>query len=167
MRDLIRKILKEESKELDMMHYWKNSPKVIDVDNTEQMDDFMWYLIDYVDFPSDGNYRRIKPFIEGLINYGLIDYDLYVKMYRWMVFKMRDLFTLMEDENLENRLTKVGGDDSYNDWAWHVLSLGRKTFEGVLNQDEGELNYVLNLQPIESFGYGWPHPLDIKERQQS
>ena len=31
MRDLIRRILKEESKQLDMMHYWKNAPKVTDM----------------------------------------------------------------------------------------------------------------------------------------
>ena len=167
MRNLIKKVLREESKSMDMVYFWKNSPKVNDPTDQKQMDDFMWYLIEYVDFPSDGNYRRIEHFIEGLINYGLIDYDLYLKMYRWMTLKFRVLHGLMEKENLESRLTNVGSDDSYSDWSWHVLSLGRKTFEGVLNMDEDELNYVLNLEPIESFGYGWPHPFDIKERQQS
>ena len=71
--DLIKKVLREESESTDMMHFWNNSPKVTDVDNTEQMDDFMWHIIDYVDFPSDGDYRRIKPFIKSLIRYGLID----------------------------------------------------------------------------------------------
>lgn len=158
---------KREPNQLDMMYYWKNSPKVTDPTDQQQMDDFMWYLIEYVDFPSDGNYRRIKPFIEGLLNYGLVDYDLYVKMYRWMVFKMRDLFKLMEEENLEDELTNVGGDDSYNDWAWHVLSLGRNRFEKALEMWDDDLEYILELKPIESFGYGWPHPLDIKERQES
>jgi hypothetical protein len=167
MRNLIKKVLREESKSMDMVHFWKNSPKVNDPTDQKQMDNFMWYLIDYVDFPSDGNYKRIKTFIEGLINYGLIDYDLYVKMYRWMTMNFKFLHGLMEKENLTNRLTNVGSDDSYSDWSWHVLSLGRKTFEGVLNMYEDELNYVLNLEPIESFGYSWPHPFDIKERQQS
>jgi hypothetical protein len=164
MRNLIKKVLREESKSMDMLHFWKNSPKVTDHTDKKQMDDFMWYLIEYVDFPSDGDYTRIKHFIEGLMRYGLIDYDLYVKMYSWMTLKFMALHGLMEKENLTNKLINVGGDDSYSDWSWHVLSLGRKTFEGVLNMYEDELNYVLNLEPIESFGYGWPHPFDIKER---
>ena len=31
MRDLIKKILKEETQSMDMMHFWSNSPKVTDV----------------------------------------------------------------------------------------------------------------------------------------
>jgi hypothetical protein len=73
LNTLKKLVIESSSKSMDMMHFWKNSPKVTDVDNTEQMDDFMWHIIDYVDFPSDGNYRRIKPFIKSLIRYGLIE----------------------------------------------------------------------------------------------
>ena len=66
--NIIKEIVTESSvRDMDMMHFWSNSPKVTDVGDVSQMDDFMWYVIDYVDFPSDGNYRRIKTFIKSLI----------------------------------------------------------------------------------------------------
>jgi len=162
MRDLIRKILKEESKELDMMYYWKNSPKVSDVDNTEQMNDFMWYLIDYVNFPSDGNYRRIKAFIESLIKYGLIDIEFYTNMYRWLKRKLRDISIAEEDFQLS--LDYVSGDDSYSDWRWHVLSFGKENFEGLIEGYHDKVDFVESLKPIESFSYAWPHPYDFRNR---
>ena len=123
MRDLIKKVLREEFESTDMMHFWNNSPKVTDVDNTEQMDDFMWHIIDYVDFPSDGDYRRIKPFIKSLIRYGLIDVDFYIYMYRWLNRKLRDIS--IAEEEFQLSLVHVGSDDSYSDWKWHVLSFGK------------------------------------------
>jgi hypothetical protein len=112
MRDLIKKVLREEFESTDMMHFWNNSPKVTDVDNTEQMDDFMWHIIDYVDFPSDGDYRRIKPFIKSLIRYGLIDVDFYIYMYRWLNRKLRDIS--IAEEEFQLSLVHVGSDDSYS-----------------------------------------------------
>ena len=97
MRDLIKKVLREESESMDLMHFWSNSPKVTDADNTEQMDDFMWHIINYVNFPSDGNYRRIKTFIKSLIRYGLIDVEFYTNMYRWLNRKLRDI-SIAEEE---------------------------------------------------------------------
>ncbi len=104
MRDLIKKILKEESQSMDMMHFWSNSPKVTDSSNTDQMDEFMWYLIDYVDFPSDGNYRRIKSFIKSLIRYGLIDIEFYIEMYKWLNRKVREIHSLDEEFQFVIRL---------------------------------------------------------------
>lgn len=159
MRDLIRRILKEESIELDMMHYWKNAPKVTDMTDQNQMDDFMWYLIDYVDFPSDGNYRRINPFIKGLINYGLIDIDFYKKMYVWLRRKVNEIYSIENDFDLS--LDYVGGDDSFNDWTWHVLSLGKEYFERLKEGYDDAIESVESIRPIESFSYAWPHPYDF------
>lgn len=161
MRDLIRRILKEESRELDMMHYWKNAPKVTDMTDQNQMDDFMWYLIDYVDFPSDGNYRRIKPFIKGLINYGLIDIDFYKKMYVWLRRKVNEIYSIENDFDLS--LDYVGGDDSFNDWTWHVLSLGKEYFERLKEGYDDAIESVESIRPIESFSYAWPHPYDFDD----
>jgi len=161
MRDLIKRILKEESKELDMMHYWKNSPKVTDVDNTEQMDDFMWHIIDYVDFPSDGDNRRINKFIMSLIRYGLIDVEFYIKMYRWLNRKLSDIQTA--EENFQMSLDFVGGDDSYSDWKWHVLSLGKENFERLIEGYDDTVESMEELNPVESFQYAWPHPYDFRD----
>ena len=35
MRDLIKKVLREESESMDMMDFWSNSPKVTDVNDTK------------------------------------------------------------------------------------------------------------------------------------
>lgn len=160
MRDLIKKILKEESQSMDMMHFWSNSPKVTDSSNTDQMDEFMWYLIDYVDFPSDGNYRRIKSFIKSLIRYGLIDIEFYIEMYKWLNRKVREIHSL--DEEFQLSLDYVSGDDSFSDWKWHVLSLGKTIFERLKEGYEDAIEVVEPLRPIESFIYSWPHPYDFR-----
>ena len=160
IRDLIKKVLREESESMDMMHFWNNSPKVTDVDNTEQMDDFMWHIIDYVDFPSDGNYRRIKPFIKSLIRYGLIDIEFYNNMYTWLNRKLREISTIEEEFQLS--LDYVSGDDSYSDWRWHVLSLGRENFERLKEGWDDSIEVVEGIRPIESFNYAWPHPYDFR-----
>lgn len=162
MRDLIKKILKEESNQLDMMHFWKNSPKVDDVNDAKKdMDDFMWHLIDYVDFPSDGDNRRINKFIMSLIRYGLIDVEFYIKMYRWLKIKVRMISSA--EENFQMSLDYVGGDDSYSDWLWHVLSLGKENFERLIEGYDDTVESMEQLNPIESFQYAWPHPYDFKE----
>lgn len=161
MRDLIRKILKEESNELNMMHYWENAPKVDDLDNTEQMDNLMWYTINYVDFPSDGNYKRINKFIMSLVRYGLIDIDFYIKMYRWLNRKLSDIQTA--EENFQMSLDYVGGDDSYSDWKWHVLSLGKENFERLIEGYDDTVESMEELNPVESFQYAWPHPYDFRD----
>ena len=162
MRDLIKKVLREESESMDMMHFWNNSPKVIDTSNTEQMDEFMWYMIDYVDFPSDGNYKRIKPFVKSLIRYGLIDIKFYNEMYRWLNRRLKDISTFEDEFQLS--LDYVGGDDSYSDWKWHVLSLGKDNFERLKEGWEDAIDVVETLRPIESFNYAWPHPYDLRSR---
>jgi hypothetical protein len=162
MRDLIKKILKEESNQLDMMHFWKNSPKVDDVNDAKKdMDDFMWHLIDYVDFPSDGDNRRIKLFIQSLIRYGLIDVEFYIKMYRWLKIKLRMISSAEEDFQMS--LDNVGGDDSYNDWLWHVLSLGKTNFDRLMEGYDDTIEDMEELYPIESFSYAWPHPYDFRD----
>lgn len=160
MRDLIKKVLREESESMDMMHFWNNSPKVTDVNDTEQMDNFMWHIIDYVDFPSDGNYRRIKPFILSLIRYGMIDVEFYTNMYRWLNRKLREIRDI--EETFQMSLDNVGGDDSYSDWKWHVLSLGKTNFERIKEGYDDSIEFVESLRPIESFNYAWPHPYDFR-----
>lgn len=161
MRDLIKKVLREESESMDMMHFWNNSPKVTDVNDAKKdMDDFMWYLIDYVDFPSDGNYRRIKPFIKSLIRYGLIDVEFYIKMYRWLQIKLGQIS--VAEEQFQMSLDYVGGDDSYSDWKWHVLSFGKENFERLIEGYHDAVDAMEELRPIESFNYAWPHPYDFR-----
>ena len=160
MRDLIKKILKEESQSMDMMHFWSNSPKVTDSSNTEQLDEFMWHMINYVDFPSDGNYRRINSFIKSLVMYGLVDVEFYIEMYRWLNRKVREIHSL--DEEFQLSLDYVSGDDSFSDWKWHVLSLGKTIFERLKEGYEDAIEVVEPLSPIESFIYSWPHPYDFR-----
>lgn len=160
MRDLIKKVLREESESMDMMDFWSNSPKVTDVNDTKQMDNFMWHIIDYVDFPSDGNYRRIKPFILSLIRYGMIDVEFYTNMYTWLNRKLREISDI--EETFQMSLDYVGGDDSYSDWKWHVLSLGKTNFERIKEGYDDSIEFVESLRPIESFNYAWPHPYDFR-----
>jgi hypothetical protein len=161
MKNLIKKVLREESKSMDMPHFWKNSPKVTDHTDKKQMDDFMWYLIEYVDFPSDGNFRRINSFIESLIRYGLIDIEFYIEMYRWLSRRLKDISTFEDEFQLS--LDNVSGDDSYSDWRWHVLSLGKDNFERLKEGWEDAIDVVETLRPIESFNYAWPHPYDFRD----
>ncbi len=160
MRNLIKKVLREESESMNMMNFWSNTPKITDVTDSKQIDDFMWYIIDYVDFPSDGDFRRIKSFIKGLIRYGLIDVEFYTRMYRWLTHKLREIKTCEDDFQLS--LDYVSSDDSYSDWKWHVLSLGKENFERLKEGYDDTIEIVETLRPIESFNYAWPHPYDFR-----
>lgn len=141
------------------MDFWDNSPKVTDVSDNEQMDKLMWHMIDYVDFPSDGNFRRINSFIESLIRYGLIDIEFYTEMYKWLNRKVREIHSI--EEEFELSLDYVSGDDSFSDWKWHVLSLGKTNFERLKEGYDDVIEVVEGLRPIESFIYAWPHPYDF------
>lgn len=141
------------------MDFWDNSPKVTDVSDNEQMDKLMWHMIDYVDFPSDGNFRRINSFIESLIRYGLIDIEFYTEMYKWLNRKVREIHSI--EEEFELSLDYVSGDDSFSDWKWHVLSLGKTNFERLKKGYDDVIEVVEGLRPIESFIYAWPHPYDF------
>ena len=160
--NIIKEIVTESSvRDMDMMHFWSNSPKVTDVGDVSQMDDFMWYMIDYVDFPSDGNFRRINSFIKSLVMYGLVDVEFYIEMYRWLNRKVREIHSLEEEFQLS--LDYVSGDDSFSDWKWHVLSLGKDNFERLKEGWEDAIDVVETLRPIESFNYAWPHPYDFRD----
>ena len=159
MKNLIKKVLREESQTINMMDFWDNSPKVTDVSDNEQMDKLMWHMIDYVDFPSDGNFRRINSFIESLIRYGLIDIEFYTEMYKWLNRKVREIHSI--EEEFELSLDYVSGDDSFSDWKWHVLSLGKTNFERLKEGYDDVIEVVEGLRPIESFAYAWPHPYDF------
>lgn len=159
MKNLIKKLLREESQTINMMDFWDNSPKVTDVSDNEQMDKLMWHMIDYVDFPSDGNFRRINSFIESLIRYGLIDIEFYTEMYKWLNRKVREIHSI--EEEFELSLDYVSGDDSFSDWKWHVLSLGKTNFERLKKGYDDVIEVVEGLRPIESFIYAWPHPYDF------
>ena len=161
MKNLIKKVLREESQTINMMDFWGNSPKVTDVSDNEQMDKLMWHMIDYVDFPSDGNFRRINSFIESLIRYGLIDIEFYTEMYKWLNRKVREIHSI--EEEFELSLDYVSGDDSFSDWKWHVLSLGKDNFERLKEGWEDAIDVVETLRPIESFNYAWPHPYDFRD----
>ena len=141
------------------MDFWDNSPKVTDVSDNEQMDKLMWHMIDYVDFPSDGNFRRINSFIKSLIRYGLIDIEFYTEMYKWLNRKVREIHSI--EEEFELSLDYVSGDDSFSDWKWHVLSLGKTNFERLKEGYDDVIEVVEGLRPIESFIYAWPHPYDF------
>ena len=80
MKELIRRVLREESN--SMLDFINNAPIITystNIDGSkirpeiEDIDDFMWYLIDYVDYPSDFNHKRINQFIITLFRYGLLD----------------------------------------------------------------------------------------------
>jgi len=159
MKNLIKKVLREESQTINMMDFWDNSPKVTDVSDNEQMDKLMWHMIDYVDFPSDGNFRRINSFIKSLIRYGLIDIEFYTEMYKWLNRKVREIHSI--EEEFELSLDYVSGDDSFSDWKWHVLSLGKTNFERLKKGYDDVIEVVEGLKPIESFIYAWPHPYDF------
>jgi len=159
MKNLIKKLLREESQTINMMDFWDNSPKVTDVSDNEQMDKLMWHMIDYVDFPSDGNFRRINSFIKSLIRYGLIDIEFYTEMYKWLNRKVREIHSI--EEEFELSLDYVSGDDSFSDWKWHVLSLGKTNFERLKKGYDDVIEVVEGLRPIESFIYAWPHPYDF------
>lgn len=160
----LKKLVVESSTEnMNIIDYWNISPKVSDPNDEKQMDDFMWHLIEYVDFPSDGNFRRIEPFIKSLIRYGLIDVEFYTYMYRWLNRKLREI--KIAEEEFQLSLDYVSGDDSYSDWKWHVLSLGRENFERLKEGWDDAIEVVEGIRPIESFNYAWPHPYDFRDRQ--
>jgi len=82
-------------------------------------------------------------------------------MYVWLRRKVREIYSA--EENFDLTLEYVGGDDSYSDWGWHVLSLGKDNFERLLEGYDDAIEFVETLRPIESFTYAWPNPYDFKD----
>jgi hypothetical protein len=83
-------------------------------------------------------------------------------MYRWLNRKLRDIS--IAEEEFQLSLVHVGSDDSYSDWKWHVLSLGKTNFERLKEGYDDAIEVVETLRPIESFNYAWPHPYDFRNR---
>jgi hypothetical protein len=159
MKELIRRVLREESN--SMLDFINNAPSITystNIDGSkirpeiEDIDDFMWYLIDYVDYPSDFNHKRINQFIITLFRYGLLDDKLKSLMRRWVSRKQSKLYNLWDDE----KLTHVSGDDSFGDWLAHVVSLGKELYEKALKKDISLKEFFVNLNPKESFNYAIP-----------
>jgi len=158
MKELIRKILKEEinNKKYDMLSFYKNSPKIdveITKENLDLLDDFMWYLIDFVDYEEDYDYNRIHDFIENLVRYGFIKKSVAKYFSVWLSRKKNSLWDIFIDVDLPH----VGGDDSFNDWLYHVISLGKDVYEKALNRDDKIMNLLYSLEPEESFNYAIPY----------
>jgi hypothetical protein len=82
-------------------------------------------------------------------------------MYRWLNRKLREISTIEEEFQLS--LDYVGGDDSYSDWKWYVLSFGKGNFERLKEGYDDNITFVESLNPVESFQYAWPHPYDFRD----
>lgn len=165
MKDLkshIKKILKEETDwQQNALNFYKNAPKV-DINekglpDMESLDDFMWYLIDYVDYPNNPDYKKIKSFILALWRYGMLEKEVALRMRGWMNMKQNAL----SDKWIDKDIRDVGGDDSFHDWMSQIISMGKDHYEAALDVDNNYKKYS-NIPYVESFGYAFPYYSDIE-----
>ena len=80
----------------------------------------------------------------------------------WKVKAKGACYKALAEEEFQMSLDYVGGDDSYSDWKWHVLSLGKENFERLIEGYHDAVDAMEELRPIESFNYAWPHPYDFR-----
>jgi hypothetical protein len=161
IRSVIKKVLKEETTLKDTLEFFKNAPKV-DMDekgrpDMKSLDDFMWYLIDYVDYPNNPDYKKIKEFILGLWRYGMLEKEVALRMKGWLGMKQNAL----SDKWLDKDIKDVGGDDSFHDWMSQIISMGKDHYEAALDVDKNYKKYS-NTPYVESFAYAIPHYSEIE-----
>ena len=162
IRSVIKKVLTEEvSFQQNALNFMKNAPEVKINEkgniNMESLDEFMWYLIDFVDYPNNPDYKKIKSFILGLWRYGMLEKEVALRMKGWMGMKQNAL----SDQWLDKDIKDVGGDDSFHDWMSQIISMGKDHYEAALDVDNNYKKYS-NVPYEESFAYAIPHYSEIE-----
>lgn len=164
MKDLIRKILKEETKGKDLVDKiikYKSllpteKPKIIDKKTNETTaDDLFWTLVDDVDYKSDDDYKRVRKFIMDLFTYG-----------GWGKEEANLLQALLGAK--EGALQKAHGDkiknvsdDSWNDLTADIISRGKDFYLKALDDYDMVQKMADDYDYSESFSYGFPYPHEI------
>ena len=162
MKSLIKKVLREETSwQQNALDFYSNAPKVNinekGLPDMKSFDDFMWYLIDYVDYPNNPDYKKIKEFILGLWRYGMLEKEIALRMKGWLGMKQNAL----SDQWLDKDIKDVGGDDSFHDWMSQIISMGKDHYEAALDVDNNYKKYS-NVPYEESFAYAIPHYSEIE-----
>jgi hypothetical protein len=161
MRSLIKRILNEETYwQEESLEFYKNTREIFNIrdgiDSHVSLDDYMWYLIEFVDYPKDNDYKRVHSLITSLSRYGFIPRRFAIRLRAWFDMKRRSL----KEEWYDLKIKHVGGDDSFDDWASQIVSMGRKHYEAAKNVDEN-YKFYSELPYEESFSYAIPYPSDI------
>ena len=165
MKDLIRKILKEETKGQSLMNKITKynsllpteKPKIIDKRTNETTaDDLFWTLVDDVDYKSDDDYRRVKKFIMDLFTYGGWDKKKCNLLQALLGAKQGAL------EKAHGDKIKNVSDDSWNDLTSDIVSRGKDFFLKALDDYDMVQTMANNNDYSESFAYAFPYDFDLE-----
>ncbi len=161
LRPLIMRVLNEETSwHKNAIEFHKNSPKIMKDSaggiNYNSLDDYMWYLVNYVDYPNNPDYKKIKEFILLLRKYGFLDTDVAMRMRGWLKTKKNFLDEKWGDKSIKH----VGGDDSYDDWLSQIVSMGKDHYEAALNIEKNYKKYR-DTPYEESFSYAIPYRIEM------
>jgi len=165
MKDLIRKILREETKEkglkiLELVKKYrslfpKENENVKVINNTTgetTADDLFWSLVDDVDYKSDNDYNRVKQIITDIINFGGFGKKQALLLHSLIGVKFDAL-----DKAHYNKITNVS-DDGWDDLKADILSRGKDFYLKALNDFDMVQKMANDYDYNESFLYGFPFP---------
>ena len=168
MKDLIRKILREEAKEkglkiLELVKKYRSlfpkedeKVKMINSKTGETTaDDLFWSLVDDVDYKSDNDYRRVKQIITDIINFGGFGKNEILLLHKLIGAKSNAL-----DGTHDDKIKNVS-DVSWSDLKADIISRGKDFYLKALNDFDMVQKMANDYDYNESFIYGFPYPSEF------
>ena len=168
MKDLIRKILREETRNkglklLELVKKYRSlfpkegeKVKIINSKTGETTaDDLFWSLVDDVDYKSDNDYRRVKQIITDIINFGGFGKKQSLLLHNLIGAKSNALDIAHFDE------IKNVSDNSWSDLKADIISRGEDFYLKALNDFDMVQKMANDYDYNESFLYGFPYPSEF------
>lgn len=115
------------------------------------MDKFFWQVIDFVDYPLDNDYKRIRNIFLNLNRYCGIDSDVILALKTCFYSKIEALEKKWGDD-----IYNVG-DDSWGDLRSEIVSRGKDFYNRAMSDFDMVQRMANNEDYTESFQYSFPY----------
>lgn len=119
-------------------------------------DDFFWPIIEFLNYKSDNNYKRVKELILDLYRFtGALSYDDIMLLIKILEFKLTAL-----EKNHGNKIKNVS-DDSWSDLRADIVSRGEDFYNKAVLDFDLVQRMADDNDYKESFYYGIPYISDL------
>ena len=159
LKESIRKVLKEETEDfitcLPLFRDFKLPDDNVKIRDEKwyatNMDKFFWQVIDFVDYPLDNDYKRIRNIFLNLHRYCGIDSDVFLALKTCFYSKIEALEKKWGDD-----IYNVG-DDSWGDLRSEIVSRGEDFYNRAMYDFDMVQRMANNEDYTESFQYAFPY----------
>ena len=163
MKELIRKILKEETEDfvgcLPLFKEFKMPEDGFVVTDKKygitNIDNFFWKVVDLVDYKSDNDYDRIRDMFLNLNRFCGIKSDVFDALKKSFYAKIEAL-----EERWGDDIYNVG-DDSWSDLRSDIISRGKDFYVKAMSDFDMVQRMANDEDYKESFQYAFPYEREL------